>query len=152
LGESDELDAWRIRGESPRTTGQWPVPPAGAGRIRFTRRKGESQDSATTREADRDTLEACAPLAEKRIQPAESQLPASEPHILIGTHALLYEGAGFTRLGLAVVDEQHKFGVMQRARLRAQGTAPDVLVMTATPIPRTLTMTLLRRSRCLDAR
>jgi ATP-dependent DNA helicase RecG len=68
--------------------------------------------------------------------------PDTEPHLLIGTHALLYEGAGFTRLGLAVIDEQHKFGVMQRARLRAQGTAPDVLVMTATPIPRTLTMTL----------
>jgi ATP-dependent DNA helicase RecG len=65
----------------------------------------------------------------------------SEPQILIGTHALLYEGAGFTRLGLVVIDEQHKFGVMQRARLREQGSAPDVLVMTATPIPRTLTMT-----------
>ena len=67
-----------------------------------------------------------------------------EPQILVGTHALLYEGAGFTRLGLAVIDEQHKFGVLQRARLRDQagGTAPDVLVMTATPIPRTLTMTL----------
>lgn len=65
-----------------------------------------------------------------------------EPHILVGTHALLYEGAGFTRLGLAVIDEQHKFGVLQRARLRNQGIAPDVLVMTATPIPRTLTMTL----------
>lgn len=68
-----------------------------------------------------------------------------EPQILIGTHALLYEGAGFTRLGLAVIDEQHKFGVLQRARLREQGgpgTLPDVLVMTATPIPRTLTMTL----------
>jgi ATP-dependent DNA helicase RecG len=63
-------------------------------------------------------------------------------HILIGTHALLYEGAGFTRLGLAVIDEQHKFGVLQRARLREQGTTPDVLVMTATPIPRTLTMTV----------
>ncbi len=69
-------------------------------------------------------------------------IPDTEPHLLVGTHALLYEGAGFTRLGLAVIDEQHKFGVLQRARLRAQGTAPDVLVMTATPIPRTLTMTL----------
>ncbi len=66
----------------------------------------------------------------------------SEPQIFIGTHALLYEGAGISRLGLAVIDEQHKFGVMQRARLRAQGSVPDVLVMTATPIPRTLTMTL----------
>jgi ATP-dependent DNA helicase RecG len=70
---------------------------------------------------------------------------SDEPQVLIGTHALLYEGAAFSRLGLAVVDEQHKFGVLQRARLRDQagdnGT-PDVLVMTATPIPRTLTMTL----------
>ena len=65
-----------------------------------------------------------------------------EPQVFIGTHALLYEGAGFSRLGLIVIDEQHKFGVMQRAKLRAQGQAPDVLVMTATPIPRTLTMTL----------
>ena len=64
------------------------------------------------------------------------------PQVFVGTHALLYEGAGFSRLGLIVIDEQHKFGVMQRARLRAQGHAPDVLVMTATPIPRTLTMTL----------
>jgi len=69
-------------------------------------------------------------------------LPENAPHILVGTHALLYEGAGFTRLGLAVIDEQHKFGVLQRAGLRSQGVAPDVLVMTATPIPRTLTMTL----------
>jgi ATP-dependent DNA helicase RecG len=67
---------------------------------------------------------------------------SSMPHILVGTHALLYEGAGFTRLGLAVIDEQHKFGVLQRARLREQGAMPDVLVMTATPIPRTLTMTV----------
>lgn len=64
------------------------------------------------------------------------------PHIVVGTHALLYEAAAFTKLGLAVVDEQHKFGVLQRARLREKGNAPDVLVMTATPIPRTLTMTL----------
>ena len=71
-----------------------------------------------------------------------ANFPDSEPHILVGTHALLYEGAGFSRLGLAVIDEQHKFGVLQRARLRDQGVAPDVLVMTATPIPRTLTMTL----------
>ncbi len=62
--------------------------------------------------------------------------------IFIGTHALLFEGTGITNLGLAVIDEQHKFGVAQRARLREQGTAPDVLVMTATPIPRTLTMTV----------
>lgn len=77
--------------------------------------------------------------------PSKVNLPAfppGEPHLFVGTHALLYERAGISRLGLAVIDEQHKFGVMQRARLREQGTAPDVLVMTATPIPRTLTMTL----------
>src|SRR4029450_11058565 len=64
------------------------------------------------------------------------------PKITVGTHALLYEDAGISNLGLVVIDEQHKFGVMQRARLREKGIAPDVLVMTATPIPRTLTMTI----------
>jgi ATP-dependent DNA helicase RecG len=64
------------------------------------------------------------------------------PDIIIGTHALLYEGVSFDNLGLAVIDEQHKFGVSQRARLTAREPAPDVLVMTATPIPRTLTMTV----------
>jgi RecG-like helicase/REP element-mobilizing transposase RayT len=64
------------------------------------------------------------------------------PHIIIGTHALLYEGVSFENLGLVVIDEQHKFGVSQRARLTAREPAPDVLVMTATPIPRTLTMTV----------
>ena len=73
-----------------------------------------------------------------------AQRPAvsAEPQIIIGTHALLYEGAGLNNLGLAVIDEQHKFGVLQRARLIEQASAPDVLVMTATPIPRTLTMTV----------
>ena len=65
-----------------------------------------------------------------------------EPQILVGTHALLYEGVSFSRLGLAIIDEQHKFGVLQRAALIKQPVVPDVLVMTATPIPRTLTMTL----------
>ena len=64
------------------------------------------------------------------------------PDILVGTHALLYEGVSFENLGLSVIDEQHKFGVSQRARLTAREPAPDVLVMTATPIPRTLTMTV----------
>ncbi|MGJ8645087.1 MAG: ATP-dependent DNA helicase RecG [Luteolibacter sp.] len=62
--------------------------------------------------------------------------------IFIGTHALLYDPELFTDLGLVVIDEQHKFGVVQRANLIAQGTLPDVLVMTATPIPRSLTMTI----------
>ena len=66
----------------------------------------------------------------------------NEPQIVVGTHALLYENVSFSNLGLAVIDEQHKFGVAQRARLTAHEPAPDVLVMTATPIPRTLTMTI----------
>lgn len=66
----------------------------------------------------------------------------SRPQIVMGTHALLYRKDTFDRLGLVVIDEQHKFGVEQRDRLISQGDAPDVLVMTATPIPRTLTLTL----------
>jgi ATP-dependent DNA helicase RecG len=62
--------------------------------------------------------------------------------VIIGTHALLYENVSFSKLGLVVIDEQHKFGVAQRARLTARESAPDALVMTATPIPRTLTMTV----------
>lgn len=64
------------------------------------------------------------------------------PQIIIGTHALLYENTDFDDLGLAIIDEQHKFGVEQRSRLVRQGKMPDVLVMTATPIPRTLTLTI----------
>jgi ATP-dependent DNA helicase RecG len=67
---------------------------------------------------------------------------AGEPQIIIGTHALLFDSGDFRDLGLVVIDEQHKFGVAQRAGLIRQGITPDVLVMTATPIPRTLTMTL----------
>lgn len=62
--------------------------------------------------------------------------------IVVGTHALIQEGVEFKALGLAVIDEQHRFGVMQRAVLRKKAGNPDVLVMTATPIPRTLAMTL----------
>ena len=63
-------------------------------------------------------------------------------HIVIGTHALIQEGVEFSNLGLAVIDEQHRFGVMQRSCLRKKGKNPDVLVMTATPIPRTLALTV----------
>jgi ATP-dependent DNA helicase RecG len=62
--------------------------------------------------------------------------------IVVGTHALLSEGVSFADLGLVVVDEQHRFGVEQRDALRAKGTSPHVLVMTATPIPRTIAMTV----------
>jgi ATP-dependent DNA helicase RecG len=61
---------------------------------------------------------------------------------VVGTHALLEEPAEFARLGLVIVDEQHRFGVLQRKRLMEKGATPDVLVMTATPIPRTLALTL----------
>lgn len=64
------------------------------------------------------------------------------PRLVVGTHALLYKANRPTNLGLAVVDEQHKFGVEQRESFYAAGQHPDVLVMTATPIPRTLTLTL----------
>ena len=63
-------------------------------------------------------------------------------HVVVGTHALIQEGVEFHRLGLVIIDEQHRFGVMQRATLRDKGTTPDVLVMTATPIPRTLALTI----------
>ena len=63
-------------------------------------------------------------------------------NVIIGTHALLYDNVSFSNLGLVVIDEQHKFGVAQRAQLTGREPAPDVLVMTATPIPRTLTMTV----------
>ncbi|MGC9972463.1 MAG: ATP-dependent DNA helicase RecG [Bryobacteraceae bacterium] len=62
--------------------------------------------------------------------------------IAVGTHALIEEDVEFQKLGLAIVDEQHRFGVMQRLRFIQKGTHPDVLVMTATPIPRTLALTL----------
>ena len=88
--------------------------------------------SSSPQNAATSTLQACAPQT----------LARNEPQIIVGTHALLYESVSFSNLGLAVIDEQHKFGVAQRARLTAREPAPDVLVMTATPIPRTLTMTI----------
>jgi ATP-dependent DNA helicase RecG len=63
-------------------------------------------------------------------------------HLVIGTHALIQKGVEFDRLGLAVVDEQHRFGVLQRSALQGKGSTPHVLVMTATPIPRTLALTI----------
>ncbi len=70
------------------------------------------------------------------------KLSEGEVDIVVGTHALVQEGVRFKQLGFVVIDEQHRFGVMQRAMLRQKGYHPDVLVMTATPIPRTLTLTL----------
>jgi ATP-dependent DNA helicase RecG len=62
--------------------------------------------------------------------------------MFVGTHALIQEDVMFRNIGFVVVDEQHRFGVIQRATLRQKGLNPDVLVMTATPIPRTLAMTV----------
>ena len=70
------------------------------------------------------------------------KIESGEADIIIGTHALIQEGVEFKKLGFVVIDEQHRFGVVQRAALRSKGTNPDVLVMTATPIPRSLAMTV----------
>ncbi len=77
--------------------------------------------------------------AEKRRLQAD--IAAGEVDAIVGTHALIQQSVEFARLGLVVIDEQHRFGVLQRAELRARGFHPDVLVMTATPIPRSLAMT-----------
>jgi ATP-dependent DNA helicase RecG len=72
----------------------------------------------------------------------QARLEAGEPVLLVGTHALIERDVHFARLGLVVVDEQHRFGVRQRSDLTRKGALPDVLVMSATPIPRTLALTL----------
>ena len=69
------------------------------------------------------------------------RLRSGEAQVVLGTHALMQETVGFRRLGLVVIDEQHRFGVEQRAALIGKGSAPDVLLLTATPIPRSLALT-----------
>jgi ATP-dependent DNA helicase RecG len=81
-------------------------------------------------------------LKESSKQELQERVSAGEVDIIIGTHALIQKGVDFQSLGLCVVDEQHRFGVMQRAMLRSKGSCPHVLVMSATPIPRTLALTL----------
>jgi ATP-dependent DNA helicase RecG len=71
-----------------------------------------------------------------------ARLAAGDIDLVVGTHALVQGTVNFRSLGLAVIDEQHRFGVVQRATLRSKGLMPDVLVMTATPIPRTLALTV----------
>lgn len=79
--------------------------------------------------------------AAKRRQ-IHTQLQTGELPVLVGTHALIQDRVSFQRLGLVIIDEQHRFGVEQRARLQQKGEQPHVLTMTATPIPRTLALTL----------
>lgn len=97
-------------------------PPAGAGTLRVALLTGST------------------PAKEKRA--IKEQLKSGAIHIIVGTHALLVENVDFQRLGLVVVDEQHRFGVNQRLTLRQKSHNPHLLVMTATPIPRTLNLTL----------
>ncbi|MBA2782409.1 MAG: ATP-dependent DNA helicase RecG [Actinomycetota bacterium] len=78
--------------------------------------------------------------AERRT--ALEQIASGDAHVVVGTHTLIQKGVEFEDLSLVVVDEQHRFGVGQRTVFREKGTTPDTLVMTATPIPRTLSLTL----------
>jgi ATP-dependent DNA helicase RecG len=71
----------------------------------------------------------------------QAELAGGSIHLVVGTHALVEDPVAFHELGLVIIDEQHRFGVLQRATLRSKGLRPDVLVMTATPIPRTLALT-----------
>ena len=81
-------------------------------------------------------------LSQRERAHSSRLLQSGVAQIVVGTHALAEEATAFHKLGLVVIDEQHRFGVMTRAKLRAKGHRPDVLVMTATPIPRTLALTL----------
>ena len=80
-------------------------------------------------------------LGARERRNANERIASGAASLAVGTHALLTESVDFARLGLVIIDEQHRFGVEQRARLRAKGAAPHTLYMTATPIPRTLAQT-----------
>jgi ATP-dependent DNA helicase RecG len=124
-------------GNARAVLGSAPVP--GAGAVVSTARTADQQrgeeQSSSLRDATTHTRDAYVPQF-------DASFGANGPQIIVGTHALLYESVSFSNLGLVVIDEQHKFGVTQRATLTTREPAPDVLVMTATPIPRTLTMTI----------
>jgi ATP-dependent DNA helicase RecG len=103
-----------------------------------TKGKGKKADRLRGGELDLFTFKNGSPLgttaATPKVKPAGS--------VVVGTHALLYDRYAADKLGLIVIDEQHKFGVLQRLALSRKGENPDILVMTATPIPRTLGMTV----------
>jgi ATP-dependent DNA helicase RecG len=81
-------------------------------------------------------------LTKKERETSYEAIKSGEAQITIGTHSVIEDRVEFKNLGFIVIDEQHRFGVMQRAKLRSKGKNPDVLLMTATPIPRTLAMTV----------
>jgi ATP-dependent DNA helicase RecG len=81
-------------------------------------------------------------VAGSERQSVLKDIAQGEAKVIVGTHALIQKKVDFFKLGLVVIDEQHRFGVMQRAKLKQKGISPDVLVMTATPIPRSLALTL----------
>lgn len=81
-------------------------------------------------------------MTEKAKQAIRDKINSGEINIIIGTHSLIQDKTIFKRLGLVIIDEQHKFGVAQRKILATKGNFPDILIMTATPIPRTLALTL----------
>ncbi len=81
-------------------------------------------------------------ISERRKREVKERVERGEVDLVVGTHALISENVKFKRLALVVIDEQHKFGVEQRAKLYSKGEAPHLLVLTATPIPRTLAMTV----------
>lgn len=87
-------------------------------------------------------------LSKKDKEDMLKKLAEGKIDIVVGTHSLIQEGVNFARLGLVVIDEQHKFGVAQRIRLRSKGIRPHMLVMTATPIPRTLALSFFGKLNC----
>ncbi len=92
-----------------------------------------------------DKIHACLLTGSMRKREREDlllQIERGEVDLIVGTHALLQHDVRFHKLGGVVIDEQHKFGVLQRATLKAKGLNPDILIMTATPIPRTLSLTI----------
>jgi len=107
-----------------------------------TKGKGKKADRLQGGEIDLFTLKNGLTSEPPPGTTAATPRPKEAGSVVIGTHALLYDRYGADKLGLIVIDEQHKFGVLQRLALSRKGQNPDILVMTATPIPRTLGMTL----------
>ena len=88
-----------------------------------------------------ETARLTGAMSAKERRAVSDKLASGDTQLVVGTHALVQDGVRFKALGLVIIDEQHRFGVVQRATLREKGLDPDVLVMTATPIPRTLALT-----------